>query len=575
MEYVQILKELKEIKGERVSKGVQRILSKEEKLRPGFSYTWVNTSVPRNAKKLLEYKVDDTTIRLYKMSDSTEDLYHVLPPEYDMDNSSAELVYMVKRSLSEHYPSGMDLTRSEQVGEYVSSKGKEMLHRMAKRMDYRLGEDRNQEISKLDTLSRLLRKYTAGYGIMETFLNDPHVEDIYVDAPSDSNYVYLELGDVPGIREKCRTNVQFSQRDMESILSSFRSESGKPFSEAFPILETDLQEYDTRVTVIGTPLSPDGTAFALRRRNKEPWTLPRLITVGSLTPLAAGLLSFLIDGRSTVLVAGSRGAGKTTLLGALMMEFPKSQRVLTIEDTQELPGREMQKIDYNVQCMTVGSLLEEGGLTADDALRVSLRLGESSIVLGEVRGQEARTLYEAMRAGTAGSAVMGTIHGNSPDAVYERVVHDMGISKESFGATDIIVIAGIIRPGGMQKRKRQVTHISEYNQGDFFDLMACEDGTLLDATDTFKRTSEKIGSIARSWGISYEAAIENINLRAFIRQKMVETSEKKGLELLKPQWVAEANDMFWNLVEAHHGTGSYQGVKDDWLRWYQERVRYV
>ncbi len=575
MEYVQILKEIKGVKGDRISTGVRRILEDQENLRPGFSYTWVNTSVPRSANKVLEYPVADTTITLYKLPNSTEDLYHIQPPEYEMDNRRAELLYLVKRSLSEHYPSGMDLTRSEQVGEYISSRGKDMLYRTAKRMGLELGGDRNKEISELKELSQLLRKYTAGYGIMETFLKDPNVEDIYVDAPSESNHVYLEVGGIPGIREKCRTNVQFSQRDMESILSRFRSESGKPFSEAFPILETDLEEYDTRVTVIGSPLSPDGTAFALRRRNNEPWTLPRLISVGSLTPLAAGLLSFLIDGRSTILVAGSRGAGKTTLLGALMLEFPKSQRVLTIEDTRELPGKEMQKLDYNVQCMTVGSLLEEGGLTADDALRVSLRLGESSIVLGEVRGQEARTLYEAMRAGTAGSAVMGTIHGNSPNAIYERVVHDMGISKESFGATDIVVIAGIIRPGGMQKRKRRVTHISEYNDGDFYDIMAYGDTSGLDATDTFKRTSEKIGSIARSWGITYEAAIENINVRALIRQKMVETSQSKGIELLRPGWIAEGNDMFWNLVEEYHGTGSYEDVKNDWLRWYEERVRYV
>ncbi len=568
-----MLKELRGVKGDRITLGIKRILEKESNLRPGFSYTWVNKSVPINARKVTEYPVGDTKVSLYRLPHSTEDLYHIEPPEYDMNNERAKLVYLVKRSLSEESPRDMDLTRPEQVGNYVTSRGKELLYRSSKRMDIELGKNRNEEITEVNALSQLLRKYTVGYGILETFLKDPFVEDIYVDAPAESNNVYIELGGISEIREKCRTNVFLSEVDMESILSRFRSESGKPFSEAFPVLEIDLNEHDTRVTVIGPPLSPDGKAFALRRRNTEPWTLPRLIQVGSLTPMAAGLLSFLIDGRSTILVAGSRGAGKTTLLGALMMEFPKSQRVLTIEDTRELPGREMQKLGYNVQSMTVGSLLEEGNLTADDALRVSLRLGESSLVLGEVRGQEARTLYEAMRAGTAGSAVMGTIHGNSPMAVYERVVHDMGISKESFGATDIVVVAGIIRPGGMQRRERRVTHITEYNHGDFSDIMRYEDG--LNPTDIFRRTSEKIGAIARSWGITYEQAINNIGVRSFIREKMVEKSLKKGPELLSPPWVAEANDMFWNLIEIHHGTGSYESVKDDWLKWYEERIKYV
>lgn len=497
----------------------------------------------------------------------------IMPPEYKMPKQQAKLVSLVKQSLSEHYPSTMKLNRPEQVREYIQSEGRRLLVRTAKKLDIELGENREESIDRVNELADILCSYTVGHGILETLLKDPHVEDIYVDAPSDSNNIYLELGGIDDVRDKCRTNVFLSSKDMNSTLSRFRSESGKPFSEAFPVLETDLSQYDTRVTVIGSPLSPDGTAFALRRRDTEPWTLPRLIKAGSLTPLAAGLLSFMIDGRSTILVAGSRGAGKTTLLGALMLEFPKSQRILTIEDTRELPSREMQKLDYNIQSMTVGSSLEEGGLTADHALKVSLRLGESSIVLGEVRGQEARTLYEAMRAGTAGSAVMGTIHGNSPMAVYERVVHDMGISKESFSATDLIVIAGIIRPGGMQTRKRRVTHISEYDDASFNDLMNFEDE--LNATDFLKRNSEKIGEIARSWGLTYQQAIENINLRAYIREEMVKASKVKGDSILKPAWIAEANDRFWNLIEKYHGTGSYEEVKREWTEWYQKRIKYV
>ena len=496
-----------------------------------------------------------------------------MPPEYEMPIEHSRLIYLVKTSLSEQYPRDMDLTSPERVKDYILERGKALLEKTAEEMEISLGENREEELKTIDDLSKILTKYTAGYGIVQTFLKDPHVEDIYVDAPAETNNVYIELGGIDGVRDKCRTNVFLSQRDMDSTLSRFRSESGKPFSEAFPVLETELEEYETRVTAIGNPLSPDGTAFALRRKDTEPWTLPRLIKVGSLTPLAAGLLSFLIDGRSTILVAGSRGAGKTTLLGALMMEFPKSQRILTIEDTRELPSRNMQELDYNIQSMIVGSSLEEGGMTADDALRVSLRLGESSLVLGEVRGDEARTLYEAMRAGTAGSAVMGTIHGNSPMAVYERVVHDMGISKESFSATDIVVIAGIIRPGGMQTRKRRLTHISEYEDEEFNDLMNY-DGDL-EPTEFFTRNSERIGAIARSWGLTYEQAIRNINVRAHIRERMVEASEEKGERILKPEWVADANDKFWNLIEKYHGTKDYREVKRDWDEWFEKRIKYV
>src|SRR6266581_8870585 len=109
--------------------------------------------------------------------------------------------------------------------------------------------------------------------------------------------------------------------------------------------------------LVGRPLSPEGLAMALRRHSPDPWTLPRMIRAGSLTPLAAGLLSFLIDGRSTILIAGSRGAGKSSLLGALLFEFSRNQRILTIEDTLELPGPQLQDLGYKVQSLYIESAL--------------------------------------------------------------------------------------------------------------------------------------------------------------------------------------------------------------------------
>ncbi len=567
------MKKVRRIDGSRFFDGVARVAEKYKELRPSFSYTWVNLRVPETFKKVVEYDIKHTRVALYRDDESTEDYYHIEPVEYSFDKEQYLLLNEVTSNLSDHYTSTADFSSALGVKRYIESIGKRMITNTAQDKGIELGADREEHDKNLELLVKTLAKYTAGYGVMETLLVDPNVQDIYIDAPSEDNNVYIELGGVPDIRDRCRTNIFLTEEEVESMLARFRSESGKPFSEAFPVLETDLYEFDTRVTAIGKPLSQDGIALALRRRSKEPWTLPKLIRVGSLTPLAAGLLSFLVDGRSTMLVAGSRGAGKTSLLSALMMEFPRSQRILTIEDTRELPSRQMQQLGYNIQSLTVGSLLEDNEMTADDALRVSLRLGESSIVLGEVRGKEAKTLYEAMRAGTAGSAVMGTIHGDSPESVYERVVFDMGISEESFSATDVVLIAGVVRPGGTQRRERRLTHVSEYGDGRFTDLMLYDEG--LNATDILKRSSERVGHIARSWSMSYEQAIENINLRASIREKMVEKSRTKGMELLSPAWVSEANDRFWNLVEEYHSTGTHEDIEREWMGWFEKRTKYV
>ncbi|MEM3341643.1 MAG: ATPase, T2SS/T4P/T4SS family, partial [Thermoplasmata archaeon] len=316
----------------------------------------------------------------------------------------------------------------------------------------------------------------------------------------------------------------------------------------------------------------------------EPWTLLRLISLRSLSPLAAGLISFLVDGNSTILVAGSRGAGKSSLLGAIMLEFPQSQRILTIEDTLELPGPEMQKLGYKVQSMQVQSSLGGlGELTADDALRLSLRLGESAIVLGEVRGKETKTLYEAMRAGTAGSAVLGTIHGNSAKAVYERVVHDMGISPKSFSATDVIIVAGLRRPGGSMKMMRRVTQITELvksagEEGVFQDLMVYNEAVDSLVETEYLRHSERVGTIAFNFGMSMEDAIQNIKVRSAIREKMVQFAfQHNNPSLLSAKWVAASNNAFWGAIDkkSKNRNMTYQDVFNEWETWFKKQVRYT
>ena len=91
-----------------------------------------------------------------------------------------------------------------------------------------------------------------------------------------------------------------------------------------------MSGYDARATVIGYPLSPLGTAVAIRKHSVKPWTLPRLIAAGTVGPKAAGILSFLVNSRTAILVCGARGAGKTSFLSALCTEYGREQRIITL-----------------------------------------------------------------------------------------------------------------------------------------------------------------------------------------------------------------------------------------------------
>lgn len=325
------------------------------------------------------------------------------------------------------------------------------------------------------------------------------------------------------------------RKEVMNLINVLKRDSGLPFCESNPILETNVKGYDARATVVGYPMSPNGDAVSIRKRSTRPWTLTRMIANGTIDARTAGLLSFLVDNRATFLVCGPRGAGKSSLLSALMFEFPLSQRILTIEDTMELPGETMRRMGYKVQSMLIDDRMDGDELSrADEALRVSLRMGESAIVVGEVRGDEARTLYQSMRTGRAGSSIMGTIHGDSARSVYERVVHDMGIAPEAFMATEVMLTLGTVRErktGNNIRRLNEMVAVGEH-PGEFLDISNNE--SLFD-TPAMRR-------ILSTSQLSKSEAIKEIRARGMIRAFLAEIGNKQGEIYHGPEWVSMSND---------------------------------
>jgi len=147
------------------------------------------------------------------------------------------------------------------------------------------------------------------------------------------------------------------------------------------------------------------------------------------------------------------------MLGALLWELPPAVRTVVIEDTPELPVGTLQATGRDVQALRASAESEELSPTA--ALRTALRLGDGALVVGEVRGEEAGVLYEAMRVGAHSEAVLGTIHGDGGEAVYERVVSDLGVPPSSFGVTDLVVTLECTATG-----QRRVKRIEEVLDGE-------------------------------------------------------------------------------------------------------------
>jgi len=288
----------------------------------------------------------------------------------------------------------------------------------------------------VEAIERVLRKHTRGHGILDDFFADPAVSEVVASAPVADGPVRVSIDG-----ERLPTNVHLTRSGVAALASRFRRESGRGFSRANPTLDaTTAGPSGGRVRVAGvTDPASDGTGFVFRAHHTDAWTLPALVANGTLPSDAAALCSLAVDRAAAGLIAGPRGAGKTTLCGALLWELPPATRTVVVEDTPELPVSALRDAGRDVQPVRTDDDDDGPALSATEALRTALRLGDGALVVGEVRGEEAATLYEAMRVGAASSAVLGTIHGDGAESVIERVVTDLGVPASSFAATDLLV----------------------------------------------------------------------------------------------------------------------------------------
>jgi type IV secretory pathway ATPase VirB11/archaellum biosynthesis ATPase len=544
-------------------------------VRPPFSTSKIYTEPPDNTLFLECYDIgyqDERRlpVNIYQLTDRPEKMYIINPVEYSLEEKELKLIERIRKKMIAHRPADLQFADPGSSREYFHRLSKQFL------LEEKNAEDIISNPAKVKLCCDLLTKYTTGLGILEDLLSDERITDVYVNAPADQNPVHVVLDG-----EECISNIYLSQEDMESMVSRLRSISGRPFGEATPVLEMFLREYGVRVSVIGDPLSAKGIAYAFRKHAKDPWTLPKLINKGSISPLTAGLLSFIMDGQASVLVAGGVGAGKTSLMCALLLEMPQKYRMITIEDTPEIPIEELQEMGWKVQGLNSQSAIMKYGVEIEPsvALRASLRLGSSSLIMGEVRGPEVAVLYEAMQVGAAGNSVIGTIHGSSTDAVYERIVNTLEVPPASFKATDAVIVCANTRLSGSMTMKRRVMQVAEVNDkwdensGKVFsDILSYDASTdkLLPSDLMDRGQSVLIGKIADKWGISMDEASLNIRMRARIKGKIAEF----GLEqpyILEARNVAAANNMFWMLMdkEVTESDGiNYQRVYDRWFEWF-------
>ena len=311
-----------------------------------------------------------------------------------------------------------------------------------------------------DQLAEQVLQEVYGYGPLQPLIDDETVDDILVNTHTT---VYVER---KGIIEE--TNVRFYNREhLMHIVDRIVSAVGRHVDESSPMVDARLSN-GSRVNIIIPPLALDGPIISIRKFGVRPLTAENLVASKSITPEMLEFLKAAVKAKLSCLISGGTGAGKTTLLNVLSRSIGPRERIITVEDSAEL--KLQQKHVVRLECRPA-NVEGRGQIRQRELVVNALRMRPDRIVLGEVRGEEALDLLQAMNTGHDGS--LATIHANSPRDAITRLesmvlmgstnLPEKAIKQQISNAIHLIIQASRLSDG-----RRCITNITELSgmQGD-------------------------------------------------------------------------------------------------------------
>ncbi len=304
-----------------------------------------------------------------------------------------------------------------------------------------------------EQLSREILDEIFGLGPLEPLLKDPTISDILVNR---FDRVYVERS---GKLEITGLSFKDNQHLMQ-IIDRIVSRIGRRVDESSPMVDARLQD-GSRVNAIIPPLALDGACLSIRRFGRDPVTARNMLENKTLTEPMLELLSAMVKGRLNLIISGGTGAGKTTVLNVLSGYIPNSERIVTIEDAAEL----QLKQEHVVRLETRPPNIEGKGAVRMRQLVInSLRMRPDRIVVGEVRGEEAFDMLQAMNTGHEGS--LTTVHANSPRDALARIENmvsmaNLNIPERAIRHQIANAVHAVVQVARLSDGSRKVITVSE------------------------------------------------------------------------------------------------------------------
>jgi flagellar protein FlaI len=359
---------------------------------------------------------------IVKDPETQKTLYEVIEPT--LQKEEEKRLQEIKTLLMEEVNVNLnDIETKEKAENYLAEKTREMIRKYHIKIPP----------ESFDKLVYYVIRDFIGYWKIDPIMKDHLIEDISADGVNIPIYVWHRL------YESLPTNIIFKdERELNSFIIRLAYFAGKNISIASPILDASLPDGSRIQLTYGSEVTRRGSTFTIRRFRVDPLTISDLIAFKTISSEMAAYLWYTIENRASVIVAGGVASGKTTMLNCLSMFIKPEMKVVSVEDTQELNLPHENWIPSVVRLGFGHEDRKSGSITLFDLLKAAVRQRPDYIIVGEVRGEEAYTLFQAMATGHLG---LSTIHAESVEAVINRLESEpMNIPKPLIAMANVIMV---------------------------------------------------------------------------------------------------------------------------------------
>ena len=312
------------------------------------------------------------------------------------------------------------------------------------------------DVARERIMHHLVRDF-LGYGKIDPIMRDPMIEDISCDGPGIPIYVFHRE------YQSMRTNVEFSgDKDLDAYIIRLAQVSGKSISTADPILDATLPDGSRLQATLAREVTTRGSSFTIRKVLGDPLTPPDLVRRGTISAEMAGLLWMGFETGKSMILAGGTASGKTTTLNALALFIPLQKKIVSIEDTREISLLHENWIAAVTRKSFSGELSKD--INMYRLLEAALRQRPEYLIVGEVRGPEAMTLFQAM---ATGHATYSTMHADSFKAALNRLENPpLSVPRVMLQNLDCLAVQTQVQSGGrMARRLRELVEVAGFDAG--------------------------------------------------------------------------------------------------------------